>query len=284
MKNEYNFVLALNDLDIQQVPKAIAISDRIYCALYQFIEGRIVEQVSAQDVAQALDFVDNCNSSKLDRSKLSYASESPERVEGFVEIINRRLRKFHESSVAGDLEPELFDFLDTICRDTLFIKQRANLDWSQPLTRNLLSASDFGFHNAIQSDQITVFIDFEYAGLDSAWKMFSDFYAQPEKPVPMNTAGMFLRHPLFEELSKHSNMTVNLFHLTLLKWCLIMLNEFLKDVQERRLFSWALTSRSDCQQQLQRIQRHQLAKSKVYYNNILQKLKELKLILEECKF
>lgn len=52
-----------------------------------------------------------------------------------------------------------------------------------------LSPGDFGFHNALRSRSGTVFIDFEYAGLDDPAKTLSDFFLQPKLPVCSSLLG-----------------------------------------------------------------------------------------------
>ena len=50
-----------------------------------------------------------------------------------------------------------------------------------------LSPSDFGFHNALVDERAGLtFLDFEYAGRDDPAKLVSDFFCQPEIPVPLD--------------------------------------------------------------------------------------------------
>ena len=67
--------------------------------------------------------------------------------------------------------------------------------WSSALSPDdcCLSPSDFGFHNALVDDdgQVT-FLDFEYAGRDDPAKLVSDFFCQPEIPVPLDYHATFI--------------------------------------------------------------------------------------------
>lgn len=100
-----------------------------------------------------------------------------------------------------------------------------------------LSPSDFGFHNALQDEPKRLwFVDFEYAGWDDPAKMICDFYWQIDVPAPRSTYPLWLDvlrsfDPQIEERIRR------LFPLIGLKWCAIVLNEFLDDGQQRRSFA-----------------------------------------------
>jgi len=103
-----------------------------------------------------------------------------------------------------------------------------------------LSPSDFGFHNALRlaNGQLR-FIDFEYAGWDDPAKMVCDFFANPGFPVPKRYLNRAIKvvskgvaHP------KHIRQRIQLLMAVYqIKWCCIMLNEFLPVGMVRRLFS-----------------------------------------------
>ena len=93
-----------------------------------------------------------------------------------------------------------------------------------------MSASDFGFHNAINSeDGRLYFVDFEYFGWDDPAKMISDFFLQPALRLPVG-----LREGFFNRIrGNYKNdpgleMRLSMIYPILgVKWCLIMLNVFL---------------------------------------------------------
>jgi len=50
-----------------------------------------------------------------------------------------------------------------------------------------ISPSDFGFHNALMTDESDLsFFDFEYAGWDDSVKMFYNLFCQPDIPVQVD--------------------------------------------------------------------------------------------------
>jgi hypothetical protein len=102
-----------------------------------------------------------------------------------------------------------------------------------------ISPSDFGFHNALAAGDRLRFIDFEYAGWDDPAKMVCDFFCQPAVPAPMRFYESFAR-AVAEDMTdpaRHLERFALLLPLYRLKWCCIMLNEFLPVGDQRRSFA-----------------------------------------------
>ena len=121
--------------------------------------------------------------------------------------------------------------------------QRYDLNFDEHLSPDdkCVSPSDFGFHNAILkkgTDEL-YFIDFEYAGIDDPAKMVCDFFCQPEVPVPfkyfdsfVNTVASVSANP--ERLKQRIAILLPVYRI---KWCCILLNEFLDIGSEKRNFA-----------------------------------------------
>lgn len=102
----------------------------------------------------------------------------------------------------------------------------------QPIAKEdrIISPSDFGFHNAlITEDGSICFLDFEYAGWDDPAKLINDFFFQPAIPVDLAHYDDFacqitqtLAHP--KECLERAQVLRPLFGL---RWCCIFLNPFL---------------------------------------------------------
>ena len=103
-----------------------------------------------------------------------------------------------------------------------------------------LSPSDFGFHNCIrQPDGRLVFVDFEYLGWDDPAKMASDFLLHPAMNLDFPLKQRFLKNILngFASQPGLEGRIKTVYPLFGLKWCLILLNEFLPENLERRRFA-----------------------------------------------
>jgi hypothetical protein len=104
-----------------------------------------------------------------------------------------------------------------------------------PEDERILSPSDFGFHNALEDGGTIRFFDFEYAGWDDPAKMVCDFFCQPRVPVPIAywrdfTEGAGLR----ADAIRRAELLLPAYRL---KWCCILLNDFLPEGRARREFA-----------------------------------------------
>ena len=95
----------------------------------------------------------------------------------------------------------------------------------------ILSPSDVGFHNMLQSSLIYYFIDFEYAGLDHPAKLFCDFILQPDSAFSVKEVRLML--DCIENMSGHIKL-INTDHLIAMlpvyrfKWAIIIVNRIIR--------------------------------------------------------
>jgi hypothetical protein len=116
-----------------------------------------------------------------------------------------------------------------------------------------LSPSDFGFHNALADDSGRLsFLDFEYAGRDDPAKLVSDFFCQPEVPVPLGFHAHFVAR-LADGLGLDDAGRMRcqiLLDAYRIKWTCIILNDFLPLGAARRAFADAGEWAERCAAQL----------------------------------
>jgi hypothetical protein len=118
----------------------------------------------------------------------------------------------------------------------------ASLSIDEPIgaDERCLSPSDFGFHNALMDDEgHLTFLDFEYAGLDDPAKLVSDFFCQPEVPVPLAYHAHFIdrmerRLALDAAAIARCRLLLNSYRV---KWTCIILNDFVLLDSARRAFA-----------------------------------------------
>jgi hypothetical protein len=246
-------------------------------AFYEFINGALIESpaVSAEDLDQAvamlarLKNLANGSANKTDgRNSLPLAAEACFSLNSIFENIDLRLKRLEQVQTDGRLFEQLRQYLDDRFRPEFSeIKSRSvelasenGITPDQELAQNkrTLSPSDFGFHNALKRpDGNIVFVDFEYFGWDDPAKTTSDFLLHPAMELSLSMkqrffAGMletFANDPLLESRIK------TVYPLFGLKWCMILLNEFIPENLQRRRF--AGSSDQSVEETLER----QLAKS-----------------------
>ena len=130
-------------------------------------------------------------------------------------------------------------------------------DWttSWPRRDRCVSPSDFGFHNALLGTDGTLkFIDFEYAGWDDPAKTICDFFCQPELPVPKSCQALFHDEiaDLMEPPGRFRLRVELLLPVYRLKWCCIMLNDFLPAGNDRRRFAGTIADAEQKWRQLEK--------------------------------
>jgi hypothetical protein len=259
--------------------RPIATDSKLSLAVYDYIEGEKIAsaETTTSDVRAAIDFLGRLKElSRLPESQtLDPASEACFTVRGVVENIERRLQRL--AACTGEAERGLQHFLSEEFSPALEQLVR----WSQSklqdggtsfedqldVAERTLSPSDFGFHNALkQADGRMMFLDFEYFGWDDPAKMIVDFLLHPGMGlVPAMrsefTTGVFRHFADSPGLVRRLQAVYPLFGL---KWCLILLNEFLPDPLLRRRFAGAA--------ELDRValQNQQLEKAKLMLHRVTQ--------------
>lgn len=280
-QNEFIFIQAIYQSGVHNTARPIAINLNMHVSLFSFIEGIEITETSSEGVSAAINFIKHINQCNLPIS-LNVASESPDTLLGFADIVTNRLKTFETLSLENkQLKLKFLHTLSQIQHQFKTIQLQLPEHWADRLERNIVSPSDFGFHNALICKSKYYFIDFEYAGKDTPWKAFSDFFAQPSVPVDLKYAKALLSLNIFKPLVISPKDTLKVFELTLLKWCLIILNEFLPEVQARRIFSWNISCLDKQKERLRQAQEVQLEKCNEYLTNIPNKVDELQKILRE---
>ncbi len=141
------------------------------------------------------------------------------------------------AELAAFLSAELIPFLDQSLTRAAQLGDPAQ---ELPPQCRTLSPSDFGLHNALRSDRGLSFVDFEYFGWDDPAKTLCDFVLHPAMGLPENLRQRFASGFLSRFAGMDSGLpkrVAAVYPLYGIKWCLILLNEFLRGADARRLFA-----------------------------------------------
>lgn len=235
---EYEALSFLWKNRIRNIPEPICKDEKGKLAIYRFIEGKKIkpEEISEFDIISASDFV--CSLINLKdvpgASDQPLASEACFTINAYIECIDERLiriRSNNHKDLKEFIERDFIPYYNEIKDFVIAGAHKLNYhpDFILPESEKILSQSDFGFHNAIKTNSpIVYFIDFEYYGWDDPAKLISDFYLQPEIPVPFIFRELFFKR-VYGFLGENINLSRRLplvFLLLSLKWCLIILNIF----------------------------------------------------------
>ena len=239
---EFGALTFLAAQGVECAPKAIAADTAANAALYQWIDGGPPGPIGARDIDDALAFV------RLLRelAALPAAAALPEASEAFLrdgDAATQVARRLDRLTAVG--RPELTALL----RDGIapaFARWRAAAQAAgpsgPPCARRTLSPSDFGFHNALRrADGGLTFVDFEYFGWDDPVKLTADFLLHPGMALDDALKARFLAGAteIFAADPAFSPRFAVLYPLVGLRWCLIILNEFLPERWSRRAFAGA---------------------------------------------
>jgi len=246
---EYAFTRFAWDRGLRCIPQPFAMNRSHGFALYEFIRGRKItpEEVQADAVAQAARFFSRLNEfvNDPDAQQLPRASESCFTVEDHLACVDRRVSRLDRIAETSVIDREAGRFIREELRpiwDRLgaSIRQQCASGETAREAVPCLSPSDFGFHNALlePSGQFR-FIDFEYAGLDDPAKMVCDFFCQVAVPAPADSAAEFMKRTIdglrdAETCRQRIKLLMPAYQI---KWCCIILNDFLPTDSARRKFA-----------------------------------------------
>ena len=232
-----------------RVPGLIAVDRDTGLALHEWVAGAPVGAAGAADVDAALEFVAWLKTLKTRPGSQALGPASEACLSGAEVVRQVRERAAALSAVVAD-EPDLFRYLADDFTPTLEVFAEraaagcpgAGIDFAQdlPATLQTLSPSDFGFHNALRAaDGALIFLDFEYFGWDDPVKLTADFLLHPGMALAPTLKRRFAdgaRH-IFGDDDHFSKRLEVYYPLYGLRWCMILLNEFLPDRWRRRVYA-----------------------------------------------
>jgi hypothetical protein len=234
---------------VRAIPRAIAADRDRYCAMYEYITGDAPETGSAtgsatvSDIDASVQFLSDLKDLRGTRGSaaLGAASEACFSLEAVAGSVASRVDRLRTSDRGGDgrlLHRWLDGTFDPLYADVLAWCRaeavRSNIPFDAELgaDRRTLSPSDFGLHNAIRRpDGSLAFVDFEYFGWDDPAKTLVDFVLHPGMLVPSNLAREFVTRfrSAFADVDQLVDRARVVYPLFGLKWCTIVLNDFLPE-------------------------------------------------------
>ena len=245
---EYAFTNFAWSHGIRALPQPLACDHAAGLGLYEFIAGRKLApgEVTAAHVDEAAAFFAAVNRHRHDpaTAALPIASEGCFSIAEHLACVDRRVARLATIAPESDLHREAQKLVATRLMPAwngvraVVAAGGYPLDASLAIGSRVLSPSDFGFHNCLVTASGLKFIDFEYAGWDDSAKTVCDFFCQPAVPVPREHFERFLAAVISATGDAGIRDRVALLlPVYELKWCCIMLNEFLAVGDDRRSFA-----------------------------------------------
>jgi hypothetical protein len=230
---------------VRAIPCPIAADRDRHCALYEYLTGEIPDErtIAPGDIDAAVRFLAELKSlrNQPESAALPIASEAQFSLRGIAALVVERFERLRRGGgdggrrslqdwLDGTFEPLLREVIDW-CR-LAAARAAISFDDELPLESRTLSPSDFGFHNAIRRpDGSLAFVDFEYFGWDDPAKTVVDFVLHPGMTLSDSLKRRFVDSMLaaFDGVAGLGDRVRLVYPLFGLKWCLILLNEFLPE-------------------------------------------------------
>lgn len=278
---EFTALSFLSKNGVDCVPRPVAVDRANSFAVYEFVEGEAIppSKLRESDIDEAVLFLATLKElrSKDGSVELSAASDAGLSIQAMFDGIERRFNTLmamkgegHSYSALGKfLENEFSPCLAAVQRrtkaglDQWEMSPATELEWSE----RTLSPSDFGFHNALRRpDGRVAFLDFEYFGWDDPAKMIADFLLHPAMRLPSALKKRFLGSVVeaFGDQQRIAQRVDLVYPLSGLKWCLLLLNEFVPEHLVRRGFADGAKLNKD------RLQMEQLSKATAMLRTVLE--------------
>lgn len=251
LSTEFAFAAFAWQQGVRALPQPLAAWSDISAALYEYVSGVPVAEVDEAAVDAALDFVDalNLHRDAGDARRLPNASEACFSIPEHLVCVGGRVSRLSGLQVQLPIDEAAASFVtgplagawqDVQRKTAAALAMNPECALRVPPGDELLSPCDFGFHNALAgADGRLRFLDFEYAGWDDPGRLVADFFCQPAVPVPMRFLDRVidrLTAPLSDP-ELHQRRIELLLPVYRIRWCCILLNEFLQVGEHRRRFA-----------------------------------------------
>lgn len=252
---------------IKTMPQPLAQDKVAKLTLMSLLPGRKlgVEEIAQDHIDQAADFILAVNEDGA-KNGFQPASEACFSLDDHLKTIERRVERLKKLDTQAPLHAQAEQFVHARVqpewaklRDALHSRftaeERARV---LPLDRQIVSPSDFGFHNALADNEGRLsFFDFEYAGRDDSVKLVCDLFCCPDLQAPLRFRQGFvekLAAGLKKDAQFHKRCET-LLDAYRIKWTCIILNDFLPVDEARRQFANIEARAKRCERQLEKAAR-----------------------------
>lgn len=265
---EYRAIEFLQSKGMNNIPKPIISNEDLGLAIYSWVNGVYLENPNPHDLQQAIDFVQNL----YDISKSSqyeYSGAATEACLSANDIIEQVEKRLDDLLLVSSKHPSLESFLteqfvplwEKIREYSLGCWPNSSRYDGLRYEYQILSPSDFGFHNALKQCDKLIFLDFEYFGWDDPVKLTADFVWHPAMNLSVQDM-LYWEESMIEIFSHDSEFEARLYAgkpLYGMRWAMIVLKKFLSSFVASTQFP--LKANDSCKND---VLDHQLEKAKYY--------------------
>jgi Phosphotransferase enzyme family len=251
-----------------RTPRLVAVDAEARISLFSWIDGAAIDRPSDADVEEFAAFQVALDNAIDDRARNEIGEAAEACLSGRRILANICMRLERLSGVQDDflgfkaflnkaLGPALANG-ERNARQRLR-ELRVDFDADLPLVRRTLIPSDFGIHNALRgADGHIHFFDFEYFGWDDPGTSVGNFVLHPGMKLTSTQQRLYRRTLTAHFGADMERRFLALEPLYVLRWCAIILGEFLPERWHHRLRAGTQRDEWDAvrTEQLEKARRH----------------------------
>jgi len=240
LHSEFDGLKIIFSDDTLSIPKPIGANRGLEAATFRWVEGEPISNPSLEDIDQAVEFLSSLHQCRNQVEFENFPCASAACLTGrqIEEQLNSRLERLlaeDNEMLENFLNKEFESFVNKMLERAMVLWPNQGFDLVINREQQILSPSDFGFHNALKKMNGTVvFLDFEYFGWDDPVKLICDFAFHPGMELNLAKRKHWYEKTLKlygDSLLSRLSASWPLYGLC---WVLILLNEFRSDIWERR--------------------------------------------------
>ena len=233
LKREFQGLEIMKKNGFKNISKILYYNVNLNIIIFKWLYGKKPVRLDNFDLKQSLNFIKKIKSLSREKVK-SFNFDAVESCKSLQDIISQINYKIHDLEKIKSVK--LKKFLNSRLKPIyLNLSKKSKLSkmfkmFYQPIKENLeiLSPSDFGFHNSIKKSKKIIFIDFEYFGKDDPVKLCADFMLHPGMHLKNEQKKNWLKDiiQIFKIDKYFSRRLRFLLPFYAIRWSLIVLNDF----------------------------------------------------------
>ncbi len=245
----------LEEYGLNKQPTALMRDVRYEQIISTWINGAAIKTIENNDIEQLSDFFKELYELREFAQVLPPAADAcfnlraldihiQERIDRLLNAKREQRFELEYNKLSAFLKWELIPIYEESIKLSYKAYAENNILVDMALSSELCmpSPSDFGLHNALRTNAGLKFIDFEYFGKDDPVKLICDTILHPALPMTeaerQDFFNMVCEKCQFIEIDKNFMVRFKShFPLWKIKWACIILNEFLKSGQKRRIIA-----------------------------------------------
>ena len=249
-KKEITILKIAKKKKIKNIPQILHFGDDFL--IMNYIGGRRINLFNKNHIKRCLNFLFTLNrkniKNQFKNARIGDASDSCNDLQKSFFSLENRIALFQKNVYSPQYKKKITDFLNKniipewklIKKDLLENKIKMKKFFSKKFI--IFSPSDFGVNNMKVFQKKLYFFDFEYAGFDNSFKLISDFISHPDHVFKKEDIDYFIKKIViklhrYQVSNSEINLIFKLILLHKLKWCLVILNPFLKIKKNIRKFA-----------------------------------------------